>query len=55
MYGLTECKRVSHLPLAELDRHPGTEVCIVDDNYEKAPPGVIGELIGRGSPVMRGY
>lgn len=63
MYGLTECKRVSYLPPAELDRRPGsvgiaipgTEVYIVDDNGEKAPPGVIGELVVRGSHVMRGY
>lgn len=63
MYGLTECKRVSYLPPAELDRRPGsvgiaipgTEVYIVDDDGNKTPPGVIGELVVRGSHVMRGY
>jgi acyl-CoA synthetase (AMP-forming)/AMP-acid ligase II len=63
MYGLTECKRVSYLPPAELDRRPSSigrgmpneEVWIVDEKGNHAGPGVVGELIVRGSNVMRGY
>ncbi len=63
MYGLTECKRVSYLPPEELDRRPdsvgiaipNTEVWIVDENGHRVGPGVVGELVVRGSHVMRGY
>jgi len=63
MYGLTECKRVSYLPPEELDRRPGsvgiampnTEVWVVDEQGNRAAPGVIGELVVRGSHVMQGY
>jgi long-chain acyl-CoA synthetase len=63
MYGLTECKRVSDLPPEELDRRPGsvgiampnTEVWIVDEDGNRVGPGVVGELVVRGSHVMRGY
>jgi long-chain acyl-CoA synthetase len=63
MYGLTECKRVSYLPPEELDRRPASvgrgmpneEVWIVDENGNRVGPGVIGELVVRGSNVMRGY
>lgn len=63
MYGLTECKRVSYLPPEELDRRPGSvgkgmpneEVWIVDENGNRLSPGVVGELVVRGSNVMRGY
>lgn len=63
MYGLTECKRVSYLPPGELDRRPGsvgiaipnTEVWIVDEDGNRVGPGVVGELVVRGSHVMRGY
>jgi amino acid adenylation domain-containing protein len=63
MYGLTECKRVAYLPPEELDRRPGsvgvaipnTEVYIVDDEGNRVPPNTIGELVVRGSHVMRGY
>jgi long-chain acyl-CoA synthetase len=63
MYGLTECKRVSYLPPEELDRRPDSvgrgmpneEVWIVDDNDRRVGPGVVGELVVRGSNVMRGY
>ena len=63
MYGLTECKRVSYLPPEELDRRPGsvgiaipnTEVYVVDDEGRRLAPGTIGELVVRGSHVMRGY
>jgi acyl-CoA synthetase (AMP-forming)/AMP-acid ligase II len=54
MYGLTECKRVSWLPPADLARKPGsvgipipgTEFWVVDAE---------GELVVRGSHVMAGY
>lgn len=63
MYGLTECKRVSYLPPGELDCRPGSvgrgmpneEVWIVDGNGNRVGPGVVGELVVRGSNVMRGY
>ena len=63
MYGLTECKRVSYLPPEEIDRRPGSigrgmpneEVWIVDENGNRVGPGVVGELVVRGSNVMRGY
>ena len=63
MYGLTECKRVSYLPPDQLDVRPTSvgrgmpneEVYVVDDNGERVPPGVIGELVIRGSNVMKGY
>ena len=63
MYGLTECKRVSYLPPEELDRHPGSvgrgmpneEVWVVDGNGNRVGPGIVGELVVRGSNVMRGY
>lgn len=63
MYGLTECKRVSYLQPEELDRKPGsvgkaipnTEAFVVDENGSRVGPGVIGELVVRGSHLMRGY
>ncbi len=63
MYGLTECKRVSYLPPADLDRKPGsvglpipnTEVWIVDEEGRRLPPNQVGQLVVRGATVMRGY
>ena len=63
MYGLTECKRVSYLSPAEIDRRPlsvgrgmpNEEVWIVDESGNPVGPGVIGELVVRGSNVMLGY
>lgn len=63
MYGLTECKRVAYLPPAELDRRitsvgiaiPNTEVYLVDEDDRRLGPGVVGELVVRGSHVTRGY
>lgn len=63
MYGLTECKRVSYLPPDQLDIRPGSvgrgmpneEVYIVDENGNRVPAGVVGELVIRGANVMKGY
>jgi acyl-CoA synthetase (AMP-forming)/AMP-acid ligase II len=63
MYGLTECKRVSYLPPDQLDSRPGSvgrgmpneEVYIVDAEGNRVGPGVVGELVVRGSNVMKGY
>ena len=63
MYGLTECKRCTYLPPEELDRRPGsvgiaipnTEALVVDDEGNRVPPGVAGELVIRGPHVMQGY
>lgn len=63
MYGVTECKRVTYLPPSELDRRPTSvgrgmpneEVIVVDEAGRPVPPGVVGELVVRGSNVMQGY
>jgi long-chain acyl-CoA synthetase len=63
MYGLTECKRVSYLPPDQIDVRPGSvgrgmpneEVYIVDEHGARVGPGVIGQLVVRGSNVMKGY
>jgi long-chain acyl-CoA synthetase len=63
MYGLTECKRVSYLPPDQIDIRPASvgrgmpneEVYIVDDAGRRAEAGVVGELVVRGSNVMKGY
>jgi amino acid adenylation domain-containing protein len=63
MYGLTECKRVSYLPPDQIDVRPGSvgkgmpneEVYLVDDQGRRLGPGVVGQLVVRGSNVMKGY
>lgn len=63
MYGLTECKRVTYLPPEQLDVRPTSvgrgmpneEVWLVDEAGERLPDGSTGELVIRGSHVMRGY
>lgn len=63
MYGLTECKRVSYLPPEQIDIRPTSvgrgmpneEVYIVDEHGTRVGPGVVGELVVRGSNVMKGY
>lgn len=63
MYGLTECKRVTYLPPDQLDVRPTSvgrgmpneEVWLVDENGRRLPYGSTGELVIRGSNVMRGY
>lgn len=63
MYGLTETKRTLYLPPDQLDVRPGsvgiaipgTEVWIEDEAGNRVGPGAVGELVIRGSHVMRGY
>ncbi len=63
MYGLTECKRVSYLPPDQLDIRPTSvgrgmpneDVWLVNEAGERLPNGSTGELVIRGSNVMRGY
>ncbi|MEO8807001.1 MAG: AMP-binding protein [Burkholderiaceae bacterium] len=63
MYGLTECKRVTYLPPEQLDIRPTSvgrgmpneEVWLVDEAGQRLPDGSTGELVIRGSNVMRGY
>ena len=63
MYGLTECKRCTYLPPADLSRKPlsvgiaipNTELWIVNEQNERVGPGVVGQLVIRGATVMRGY
>jgi long-chain acyl-CoA synthetase len=63
MYGLTECKRTLYLPPDQLEKRPGsvgiaipgTEVWIEDEAGNRVAAGIVGELVIRGSHVMRGY
>ena len=64
MYGLTECKRVSYLHPSELPLRPrsvgkaipNTETWIIDKQGNKiTTPWTVGELVIRGSHVMKGY
>lgn len=63
MYGLTECKRCTWLPPAELDRRPmsvgipipGTEAWVAGEDGQPLPHGEVGELVVRGAHVMKGY
>ncbi len=63
MFGLTECKRVSYLPPEEIDRRTGSvgkampncETMILDESGQQLGPHEVGELVVRGSNVMKGY
>ena len=63
MYGLTECKRCTYLPPADLDRKPtsvgiaipNTELWLVDEHDQRVPNGDVGQLVIRGATVMKGY
>ena len=63
MYGLTECKRVAYLPPEQLDARPGSvgrampnvEAYVVDEHGRRLGSGEVGELVVRGSNVMKGY
>ena len=63
MYGLTECQRVSFLKPEEIEIRPSSvgkaipnsEVFLLNENDEEVKIGEVGELVVRGSNVMRGY
>ena len=63
MYGMTECKRISFLPPEQLAIRPTSvgrgmpnqEFWLVDEFGRRLPNGSSGELVVRGSHVMRGY
>jgi len=63
MYGMTECKRISYLPPEQLDTRPASvgrgmpnqEVWLIDETGRRLSNGSTGELVVRGSHVMRGY
>jgi amino acid adenylation domain-containing protein len=63
MYGLTECKRCTYLPPADLERKPGSvgisipgnEIWLVDAEDRLLGPCEVGELVVRGPTVMAGY
>jgi amino acid adenylation domain-containing protein len=63
MYGLTECKRCTYLPPADIDRKPtsvgiaipGTELWLVDEEGRRVGSNTVGQLVIRGPTVMRGY
>ena len=63
MYGLTECKRCTCLPPQDILRKPdsvgvsipNTEMWLVDEYDKRLGANEIGQLVIRGSTVMRGY
>ena len=63
MHGLSECVRTTYLPPEQIDIRPlsvgrgmaGVELYIVDESGSRVGPGVIGELVVRGSNLMNGY
>jgi long-chain acyl-CoA synthetase len=63
MYGQTECLRVTYLEPEEIERRPASvgrgmpnqELYLVDEAGNRVGPGEIGELVVRGSHVMKGY
>ena len=63
MYGQTECKRISYLPPEQIDIRPNSvgvaipneELYVIAEDGRRVGPGVVGELVVRGSHVMKGY
>ncbi|PLP59150.1 long-chain fatty acid--CoA ligase [Mesorhizobium loti] len=63
MYGLTECHRCTYLDPAELETRrlsvgkaiPNTELWLVDKEGRRQFRNATGELVIRGSTVMKGY
>ncbi|MFM2129008.1 MAG: hypothetical protein RL477_554 [Pseudomonadota bacterium] len=63
MFGLTECTRVAYLDPAKIDDKiqsvgramPNSETFIVDEAGNHLGPNEIGELVVRGTSLMRGY
>ena len=63
MYGLTECKRCTFLPPADLSRKPDsvgiaipdTQITVVGEDGQPCAAGEIGQIVVRGATVMVGY
>ena len=63
MYGLTECHRCTYLPPAQLATRktsvglaiPNTQMWVVDDEGRAHEKSATGQLVIRGSTVMKGY
>ena len=63
MYGLTECKRATIMPVdGDCDRPrsvgiplPGTVIRVLVDGVLTSEPGVVGEIVVDGPHVMAGY
>ncbi|QBF29668.1 class I adenylate-forming enzyme family protein [Thalassococcus sp. S3] len=63
MYGLTECHRCTYLPPDQLASRktsvglaiPNTEMWVVDEAGQRHRHSATGELVIRGSTVMKGY
>jgi acyl-CoA synthetase (AMP-forming)/AMP-acid ligase II len=63
MFGLTECKRATIMPVdGDLARPgssglplPGTRVLILGDDDQPVPAGQVGQIVVRGQNVMAGY
>lgn len=60
MYGLTECKRCTYLPPADLERKPDSvgiaipnmQIMVIDEHGQPCPEGVVGQLIIRERKVI---
>ena len=63
MYGLTECKRCTFLPPADLSRKPesvgiaipDTQITVVGEDGQPCATGEIGQIVVRSATVMVGY
>lgn len=63
MFGLTEAFRSTYLDPEKLDARPTSigksipdcQVMVLDEKGEECPPGIIGELVHRGTTVTKGY
>ncbi|KZK81517.1 Long-chain-fatty-acid--CoA ligase [Pseudovibrio sp. W64] len=63
MYGLTECHRCTYLDPTQLETRktsvgkaiPNTELWVVDEDGKAHQSNAVGELVIRGSTVMKGY
>ena len=63
MHGQTECIRTTYLPPDQIDIRPSSvgrgmpnvELYLIDEFGNRVQPGGIGEMVVRGSNVMKGY